>query len=234
MWRCEETLLNHAVQKKREKKSAMRHSMGCGCTWGKVNACILHLCKEKKTTQRKHVNIKVLAWNKFCTQRAFRLFLSCTAVWPSGPLGRVPRVPRRAVPFKQWVVGGGDLRKHDAKCNNTHDGEGGGAYTRVDPVRTQHDWACFFMNRLGVPKKPFAHRRCAVVWCLGWAWETTWSTSRLPWRPSGAHSLWTPPPLPRPSARPLPPPLWQLLAPSLTALRAPLLHRHRHLHPVVA
>lgn len=76
---------------------------------GKGKCMYFTFMQRKKNTQRKHVNIKVLAWNKFCTQRAFRLFLSCTAVWPSGPLGRVPRVPRRAVPFKQWAGGSGGV-----------------------------------------------------------------------------------------------------------------------------
>lgn len=107
MWRCEETLLNHAVQKRKKKCNATQSGM-----WlylGKGKCMYFPFMQSKKNTQRKHVNIKVLAWNKFCTQRAFRLFLSCTAVWPSGPLGRVSRVSKRAVLFEQrggrgWLV----------------------------------------------------------------------------------------------------------------------------------
>lgn len=199
MWRCEETLLNHAVQK-REKKKCNATQYGMWLYLGKGKCMYFTFMQRKKNTQRKHVNIKVLAWNKFCTQRAFRLFLSCTAVWPSGPLGRVPRVPRRAVTFKQWVGGVTcESMMRGVTTRMTVSEAGGGAWrtpasTPCERSMTGH----VFSEPTRSPKKPFAHRQCAIVWCLGWAWETTWSTSRLPWRPSGAHSLWTPPPLPRP------------------------------------
>lgn len=48
MWRDAGELYAHAIEVgKKKKKSTKRHSMGCGSTWGKVNACIFHLCNRK-------------------------------------------------------------------------------------------------------------------------------------------------------------------------------------------
>lgn len=55
MWRDAGELYANAIQVG-EKKSTTQHSMGGGSTWGKVNACILHLC-NKKSIQIKYVNI---------------------------------------------------------------------------------------------------------------------------------------------------------------------------------
>lgn len=43
MWTDAGELYAHAIQVKKKTQ----HSMGCGSTWGKVNACILHLCNRK-------------------------------------------------------------------------------------------------------------------------------------------------------------------------------------------
>lgn len=104
------------------------------------------------------------------------------------------------------------------KRKDTHDGERKRGVPA--PARANAAWlGMFLLNRLGVQNLLHTDVRCVVVWCLGWAWETTWSTGRLPWRPSGAHSLLTPLPPSNPPARPPPPP--PPVAPSLTALCCP-------------